>query len=134
MITFEVHDEEFIEWVTTARSRFETMVLTMVDVAEVIHANTNQRVPLDTGRLEESYHWEVREDNPNFIKVDVIYDAVDPDSGFMYAFYQHQLQLNHPKRGEAFYLYNGIRASKGMAYQIIETDYMSLFGTFKGGY
>ena len=132
---FEVHSEEFEEWVLTARSRFETMVLTMIDVASLIHANTNQRVPLDTGRLEESYHWELREDNPERIIVDVIYDAEDPKTGFHYAEIQHQkVRFNHPKRGEAFYLYKGIQASKSMAYQIIETDYMSLFGRFRGGY
>jgi len=134
MIEFTVDDTEFQEWVIEARSRFETMVLTMIDVAEVIHANTNWRVPLDTGRLEESFHWEVREDNPNRVIVDVIYDAEDPDTGFHYAEFQHNRLLNHPKRGEAFYLYKGIQASRSMAYSIIETDYMSLFGTFEGGY
>lgn len=134
MITFTIDDSEFDEWVTTARSRFETMVLTMVDVAEVIHANTNWRVPLDTGRLEESFHWELREESLDRIVVDVIYDAEDPDTGFHYAEYQHNHLLNHPKRGQAYYLYHGIQASKSMAYSIIETDYMSLFGTFRGGY
>jgi hypothetical protein len=135
MIYFKVETEEFEEWVYTARSRFETMVLTMIDVAELIHANTYMRVPLDTGRLEESFHWVLREENPNSIIVDIIYDAEDPRNGFHYAEVQHQnARFNHPKRGEAFYLYKGIQASRSMAYQIIETDYMSLFGTFKGGY
>lgn len=130
----EVDDSEFKEWVEEARSRFETMVLTMIDVASLIQANTNWRVPLDTGRLEESYYWEVKEDNSDFIKVEIGYDAEDPESGFHYAEYQHNRLLNHPKRGQAFYLYYGIQASKSMAYSIIETDYMSLFGTFRGGY
>ena len=132
---FEVHTEEFEEWVLTARSRFETMVLTMVDVAEVIHANTEQRVPLDTGRLRESFHWVLREESPDRIIVDVIYDAEDPETNFVYAEIQHNTaSFNHPKGGEAFYLYKGIQASKSMAYSIIETDYLSLFGTFRGGY
>ena len=134
MIAFTFNDDEFREWVATARSRFETMVLTMVDVASLIHANTNQLVPLDTGRLEESFHWELREESSDMIMVDVIYDAEDPDSGFHYAEYQHNHILNHPKRGTDHYLFKGIQASRSMAYQIIETDYMSLFGTFKGGY
>ena len=134
MIAFELDDIEFREWVTIARSRFETMVLTMVDVASLIHANTNQLVPLDTGRLEESFHWELREESSNMIVVDVIYDAEDPKSGFHYAEYQHNRILNHPRRGTDHYLFKGIQASKSMAYQIIETDYMSLFGTFRGGY
>ena len=134
MFLFEVKADEFYEWVNTARTRFETMVLTMVDVASLIHANTNQRVPLDTGRLEESFEWELVKETSDFIQVNVTYDAEDPDSGFHYAEYQHNHLLNHPKRGEAYYLYNGIQASRSMAYQIIETDYLSLFGTFRGGY
>ena len=63
MFLFEVNAEEFYEWVNTARTRFETMVLTMVDVASLIHANTNQRVPLDTGRLEESFEWQLVKEN-----------------------------------------------------------------------
>ena len=134
MFLFEVNAEEFYEWVNTARTRFETMVLTMFDVASLIHANTNQRVPLDTGRLEESFQPELIKETSDFIQVNITYDAEDPDSGFHYAEYQHNHLLNHPKRGEAFYLYKGIQASRSMAYQIIETDYMSLFGTFRGGY
>ena len=134
MFLFEVKADEFYEWVNTARTRFVTMVLTMFDVASLIHANTNQRVPLDTGRLEESFQPELIKETSDFIQVNVTYDAEDPDSGFHYAEYQHNHLLNHPKRGEAYYLYNGIQASRSMAYQIIETDYMSLFGTFRGGY
>lgn len=134
MIKFEINPEEFYEWVYTAQSRFETMVLTMVDVAELIHANTYMKVPLDTGRLEESFEWKLIEESSNFIQVNISYDAEDPKSGFHYAEYQHNRILNHPRRGIDHYLYRGILESRDMAFRIIETDYMSLFGTFKGGY
>lgn len=141
-IHLELDDSQFHEWVDEARSRYETMVLTMIDVAELIKANTNWRVPLDTGRLESSFAWKIREDNSDFIIVEAGYSVTNPKVGMLgfedtnwdYAYYQHQGNFNHPKRGERFYLYNGIQASKDMAFQIIETDYMSLFGTFKGGY
>ena len=109
---WEVDDSEFREWVDTARSRYETMVLTMVDVASLVQANTNWRVPLDTGRLEESFYWELKEESSEFIRVEIGYDAEDPDTGFHYAEYQHNHLLNHPKRGQAYYLYSGIQASK----------------------
>ena len=134
MIKFEINPEEFYEWVYTAQSRFETMVLTMVDVAELIHANTYMKVPLDTGRLEESFEWKLVEESSNFIQVNISYDAEDPKSGFHYAEYQHNRILNHPRRGIDHYLYRGILESRDMAFRIIETDYISLFGTFKGGY
>ena len=134
MSNFRVDASEFEEWVNLTRAKYETMVLTLVDIASLIQANTNQLVPLDTGRLEESYNWKVREDNSNMIVVDIEYDAEDPVSGFHYAEYQHNHILNHPKRGTDHYLYKGIQASKSMAYSIIETDYLSLFGWTRGVY
>lgn len=143
MFTFEYDDSRFREWVSTARARYETMLLTMIDVAELIRANTNQRVPLDTGRLESSFFYEIVENTSQFIQVEVGYSiekGMHPentgfvDSNFDYAYYQHQGNFNHPKRGEQFYLMNGVHASEDMAFKIIQTDYMSLFGTFRGGY
>ena len=129
MINGSVEDSEFQEWVVTARSRFETMVLTMVDVAELINANTYMKVPLDTGRLQESFHWDLREESPDRIVVDIIYDAEDPKTGFHYAEIQHQnTRFNHPKRGEAFYLFKGIKSSLSDGFDMIERDYLSLFG------
>lgn len=128
-INFRLDDHEFREWSEYALSRFHMMVQTMEDVASLIQANTNQRVPLDTGRLEESYHWTILENTSDFIKVEVIFDAEDPDNGFHYAQIQHEdVTFTHPKRGQAFYLFDGIQASKNMAYSMIKTDYLSLFG------
>lgn len=138
MYTFKITGvEELKTYLYTVRGRYFRMLRTMKDVAEVIHANTNQLVPLDTGRLEESYHPIVVEYNRDLIEVDVVYDAEDPDSHFVYAEYQHNLPTeSHYKRanrkgqmrGEQFYLIKGIQASEGMAYEIIESDYLSLFG------
>lgn len=128
-INFRLDDHEFREWSEYALSRFHMMVQTMEDVASLIQANTYMKVPLDTGRLEESYHWTVVEETSDFVKVEVIFDAEDPETGFHYAQIQHEkVTFNHPKRGQAFYLFSGIQASRSMAYSIIETDYLSLFG------
>ena len=128
-IDLKLQDHEFREWSELMMSKFQMMVQTMEDVASLVQANTYMKVPLDTGRLEESYHWQVVENTSDFIKVEVIFDAEDPDTGFHYAEIQHNtLHFNHPKRGQAFYLYAGIQASRSMAYSMIETDYLSLFG------
>lgn len=126
---FEIHSEEFEEWVLTARSRFEIMVQTLIDVAHLIELNTAHRVPLKTGRLEHSYKFVVTENTSNLIEVEVGYDASDPKSGFVYAEYQHDVigTHQHPLRGEQFYLTNGIKSSKNEAMRMIETDYLSLF-------
>lgn len=120
--------DEFRTYLYTVRGRFSLMLQAMIDVAEVVHANTLPLTPLDTGQLGESFHWQVLEYSREFIEVEVKMDAVDPKSGFRYAEYQHDTEgLNHP-HGQAFYLRDGINASRSMAYELIEQDYLSLFG------
>lgn len=141
MYTFEVTGiEELRTYLYTVQGRYFRMLRTMIDVANLIRANTNHRVPLDTGRLEESFKWRVIEYNREMIEVEIGYDAVDPKSGFHYAEYQHELPTSsHYKsanrrgemRGEQFYLVKGIQASESMAYEIIESDFLSLFGGFR---
>ena len=120
--------DEFRTYLYTVRGRFSLMLQAMIDVAEVVHANTLPLTPLDTGQLGESFHWQVLEYSREFIEVEVKMDAVDPKSGFHYAEYQHNtFGLNHP-HGQMWYLRAGIHASRSMAYELIEQDYLSLFG------
>ena len=128
MFTFEVKgDDEFRTWLYTVQGRYSLMLQAMIDVAELVHAETLPRTPLDTGRLGESFQWQTMEYDQNFIEVEVKMDAVDPKSGFRYAEYQHNtFGLNHP-HGQMWYLKAGIHASRSMAYEIIEQDYLSLF-------
>lgn len=119
--------DELRTWLYTVRGRYSLMLQAMIDVAEVVHANTLPLTPLDTGQLGESFHWQVIEYNREFIEVEVKMDAVDPKGGFHYAEYQHNtFGLNHP-HGQMWYLRGGINASKSIAYEIIEQDYLSLF-------
>ena len=129
MIEFNVTGiEETKTYLYTIRGRFSLMLQAMIDVAEVVHANTMPLTPLETGRLGESFQWQVMKYSRDFIEVEVKMDAVDPKSGFHYAEYQHDtFGLNHP-HGQMWYLRAGINASKSMAYEIIESDYLSLFG------
>ena len=124
--------DEFKTYLYTVRGRFSIMLQAMIDVAEVIHANTMPLTPRDTGQLGESFHWQVVEYSHQFIEVEVIMSATDPKSGFNYAWYQHEtFGLHHP-HGQMWYLKAGINASKSMAYEIIEQDYLSMFGGIKG--
>lgn len=130
MFTFEVKGaEEFRTWLYTVKGRYFIMLQAMIDVAKVVEANTLPLTPYETGRLGESFHWQTLTYNRNLIEVEVIMDAVDPKSGFIYAEYQHNEDLNHPppRAGQKWYLRDGIKASKSMAYEIIEQDYLSLF-------
>ena len=131
MYTFEVHGiDETKTWLYTIKGRYSLMLQAMIDVAEVIHAETLPLTPYETGMLGESFHWQTVKYSKEFIEVDVIMDAEDPKSGFIYAKYQHDNDLHHPppRAGQQYYLREGIHASESMAYEIIEQDYLSLFG------
>lgn len=137
MITFEIRGvDELKTYLYTIKGRYFMMLEAMIDVAKVVESNTLPLTPYKTGRLGESFRWEVLEYNKDFIEVGVIMDAVDPYDGFHYAEYQHTginwktgEPLHHPppRAGQSWYLKEGINASKSMAYEIIEEDYLSLF-------
>lgn len=128
LIEIKVDADEFKTYLYTIRGRFSIMLQAMIDVAEVIHANTMPLTPLDTGQLGESFSWQTLRYSKDMILVEVKMDAVDPNNGFHYAQYQHDtLSLYHP-HGQALYLREGIHASESMAYEIIEQDYLSMFG------
>ncbi len=130
MFSFQVIGiDEFRTWLYTVKGRYSLMLQAMIDVAKVVEANTLPLTPFETGRLGESFHWQTINYGRDFIEVEVIMDAVDPKSGFHYAKYQHEEDLYHPppRAGQRWYLKEGINASKSMAYEIIEQDYLSLF-------
>ena len=134
MISGIVKSEDFEEWIYQMHHRFQQMVQTMKDIHYLIQANTNQRVPLDTGRLEESFRYDIVRQDDFFIEMHSIYSARSPIDGYDYAEYQHTginwrtgALLNHPKRGEQFYLLKGVQASESMMWTMLEQDYLSLF-------
>ena len=128
MITFEVNSEPFIEYLRTVEKGFYRMVETMKNVALIIELETVPYVPLDTSALEQSFEYQIKPSS-NFIVMNVGYDAVDPKSGFHYALYQHENELNHPRRGVHKYLTLGIMDSRMEYFELIEKDYLSLFGS-----
>lgn len=137
MFSFTVDTEGFKGWIFSLHSKFENMLRTMIDIHHLIQANTNWRVPLDTGRLEESFRYDIVRMDDFFIEMHSIYSAVDPDSGFDYAEYQHneietwrhyrKTNRRGEARGEQFYLLHGVQASESMMFTLIEQDYLSLF-------
>ena len=155
MIEFEfrVETEAFEEWIFDMHHRFQQMVQTLVDIHYLIQAkmNTMSLIPLDTGRLEESYHYNLVRQDESFIEMHSVFDAIDPEYGFHYAEYQHNLmrrgvlaysrytrakdgfhtsRSNHHRhgvRGTDHYLLKGVQASESMMWTLIESDYLSLF-------
>lgn len=128
-VLFELQgEEEFEEYLRGIRNRFALMVNTMKDVAELIKANTLPRTPLETGRLGESFEYTVLKNIPRETIIQIRMSALNPNTGYDYAGIQHfNLRYSHA-HGGALYLMRGIMASESMSYQIIEQDYLSLFG------
>ena len=90
MFTFEVKGvDELKTYLYTIKGRYSVMLQAMIDVAKVVESNTLPLTPYETGRLGESFRWQVLEYSKDFIEVEVIMDAVDPRDGYHYAEYQH---------------------------------------------
>ena len=118
--------EEFRDYLTSVERRIVGMLQTLRSVAELIRLETIPYVPLDTSALEQSFeHDEIY--TGDRIMMMVGYDAVDEDTGFHYAYYQHENRLHHPKRGVDHYLTLGIMDSRFEVFELIEKDYLSLF-------
>lgn len=169
MITIEVNDELFLDWIYSVKNSFSAMLETMIRVAEEVKDKTQMITPIETGRLSKSFKWTVVEDNSRFKILQVRMSALNPDTGFDYAYVQHRgwhtakdgrrvyyrrnkfINLgffNYKKgdkryeiesdpwleefhHGEDRYLKNGIFDAKNTAFEMIETDYLSMFnGSF----
>lgn len=151
-LIIEVNDSAFQDELFHIHNRFILMVQTMVDISNLIWAYSKEYVPLDTGRLEESFHYTVDYQSDFEIIVRDTYDAVDPDYGFHYAKYQHdltrrgigtysrytrassgyynrRLHHRHGVRGTDHYLKKGVDwvISENLMWTVIEQDYLSLF-------
>lgn len=126
MIEIRAETDPMIEYLHGVKGKFHTMVNTMKSVAKLIELETVPYVPLDTSALEQSYEYKIYP-HGNYILMEVGYDAEDEETGFHYAFYQHENRLHHPKRGVDHYLTIGIMDSRFEVFELIETDYLSLF-------
>ncbi|MBP5421659.1 MAG: hypothetical protein J6Y78_04355 [Paludibacteraceae bacterium] len=155
-IDFKYETKAFEEWLFNLHHRFQQMVQTLIDVHNLIRAEMNKGrfIPLDFGYLENSYHYNLVRQDESFIELHSVFDPVDPESGFHYAEYQHELEgrykdkhymgspsyfqrarhghpvdphHRHGYRGDMHFLLKGVQASESMMWTMIETDYLSLF-------
>lgn len=135
MISFIVDSSDFEEEMNYARSEFQRMAQTLIDVAHLIELNTRPLVPYEYGELESSFNFVIVENNPNLIELELGYDAIDERDGYHYAEYQHE-GINwrtgsplHYQRATAtdHFLVKGIQLSENEVMVEIEKDYMSLF-------
>lgn len=157
-VEFTVQSEGFEEWIFDMHHRFQQMVQTLIDIHNLIMAEMNAKslIPLDFGYLEQSYHYNLVRQDESFIEIHSVFDPVDPDNGFHYAEYQHELEdrgmrgnlfyfgspsyyyrallgnpvgnhHRHGTRGTDHFLSEGVEMAMPTAWTMIETDYLSLF-------
>lgn len=149
--------DEFIQYLNRVEHGFVYMIETMKDVAEVVRENTLPKTPFETGRLGRSFKWTVVTDNSRMKVLQVQMSALNPNTGYDYAWIQHEnshykhfKDLGRESRGTLgdkirkahgwsgsskytghdatmWYLKFGIFESKEGAFQLIEDDYLSLF-------
>lgn len=142
MILIEVNDAEFRTWLTQMEYRIQTMVNTLMSVAQLVELNTQRFVPYNYDKPWGEEHLETSfvavptgEAREGFIEVEVGYSAIDPRDGYDYAEYVHTgidwrtgSPLNFQKStAQAQYLWKGLELSEEQGFREIETDYLSLF-------
>lgn len=137
MITIEVNDEEFQEWIIETQEQVvSVMISTLQSIATIIEYNADPLVPEDTSRLRRSFFSvPVGLTTEGFIEVEIGYSAHDPRDYYDYAEYTHTgidyrtgdyIQWHKPS-AQNEYLVKGIILSERDAFRLIETDYISLF-------
>ena len=155
-ITIEVEDEKFQSWLKRTKDGFRSMSETLKDVAQVVNENTLPITPFETGKLGRSFKWSVLENNSKFQIVQLRMSALNPRTGYDYAWIQHEADYGHyeissydgkayksnPHRkyindsdgwsiiahkGQRYYLRDGVLHSQEDAFEMIEEDYLSLF-------
>lgn len=101
-----VRDEEFLSWLKTTKNNFLAMSETMKQVADNIGKRVQRDyVPIETGRLSRSYKWTVLADNSRMHLLQVQMSALNPDTGYDYAWIQHEAFFNHDNTDIGFYHY-----------------------------
>ena len=90
MISFELHDEAFMDWIKGAEMSFVHMADTMKQVAENLRDEVQLITPWRTGKLSRSYKWTVLADNSRMHLIEVKMSALNERTGFDYAFVQHR--------------------------------------------
>lgn len=168
MISFELHDEAFMDWIETVRSSFTRMTETMINVAENLKDRVQFMTPIETGKLSRSFRWHILTDNSRMKVFEVEMTALNERTGFDYAFVQHRgwhisktgrmVLYGHSGTTLGFtnyrssylndggfeentnydnwtmsydgshYLERAIIRERDSAFELIETDYLSLFG------
>ena len=147
-ITATSNSDEFLQELNQVEHSFVYMIKTMEDVAEMIKENTIPLTPVETTRLGKSYKWTVLTDNSRMKVVQVRMSALNPRTGYDYAWIQHENMLYDHSNTNAkssmavsnimyghsatnnptdHYLKEGIIQSQDGAFQMIEEDYLSLF-------
>ena len=90
MITLELHDEAFLDWIETVRSSFVRMSETMKQIAENLRDEVQLITPWRTGKLSRSYKWTVLADNSRMQLIEVTMSALNERTGFDYDYVQHR--------------------------------------------
>ena len=90
MILIEVQDEKFQAWIKRTKEAFRSMIRTMEEVAEVVRENTVPITPVRSTRLGKSFKWTIVENNSKFQILQVRMSALNPRTGYDYAYVQHR--------------------------------------------
>ena len=143
MITIEIHDEGFQQYLSEVQMQVHNMISTLMEVAKIVELQSRTYVPVDTTRLEQSFKAvPTGEAHKGFIEVEIGYSTLDspipPKNYYDYALVTHEGYrvvggkkiYFHWKKDKArdHYLWWGMySAEQNGAFELIEGDYLSIW-------
>lgn len=135
LITIEVHDEQFRQYLTEVQLAVHNMWNTLQEVSKIVELQTRKFVPVDTTRLERGY-FERREPSKFGQEMIVGFQAIDPRDGYNYALYTHEgidyrtgrpIRWHKPSARDHYLWWGMFSAERTGAFELIEGDYLSLW-------
>lgn len=137
MLKFKVNGKKFLNDLTKTKEQIKKNVASdSFEILEIVNKHTEPLVPLETGELRASIL-----KNPkgmlvegDYMSQEITYSAKNKRTGFDYALIQHENYEYRHTVGQWLYLTDGIIASEGEVYRLIEKDIDSAMAqTLKGG-
>lgn len=131
MFEVEVDASSFFDWAERAYEHVKTMSDVLEDIRQIIWKDTSEMIPLEWGYLENSFfkYSQIVSDYHLFeLKIHMTGLDNPKAKGFDYALYQHNEDLNHPIKGEPYYLQQGFEMAEPYFMKYLETDYLTALG------
>lgn len=110
-----------------------TRIMSVQEIADsghIIKEHTYLKVPFDEGYLVEGFNQQLQVRSGTIYQIKVTYSAeTNPFTDFDYAYIQEVKDYNHPKRGQQYYLRDGMKESESEILNNMENKWEKILMT-----